>query len=322
MNVRSMIAAVLVALSPLAAAQEYPGRPVTLVVPVAAGGAVDAVARTLADELGKRLGQTVVVDNRVGAGGTLGVQAAARARPDGYTLLVTHAAPIVHAPFVMQKVPYDVKKDFAFVTQISGGSLLLAVNAGVPATNVKEFIAWGQRNRGKVSFGDFGVGSNGHLIGAYLSHANDLGATHVSYKGEAPMVQDVAAGTVPWGIGTVGGFSAQIASGRVRPLAVLGEKRLAAMPTVPTMEEEGFPDVEYKAAVGVYLLAPAGTPPDILARLEKEAREAVATPGMRTRLQAYGLDPLGISAEAARSRYDAALPVAERLVRISGARAD
>lgn len=319
---RTLLAAVAMSLAAPALAQDYPARPVTLVVPVAAGGAVDGVGRTFAEEIGRRLGQSFVVENRVGAGGTLGAQAVARAKPDGYTLLFTHAAPIVHAPFVMQKVPYDVRKDFVFVSQVGAGSLLLGINASLPVSNVKEFVAWGQKNRGKVSFGDFGVGSNGHLIGAYLSFANDLGASHVSYKGEAPMVQDIAAGTVPWGIGTIGGFAAQIASGRVRPLAVLGERRLPAHPSVPTMAEEGFPDPEYFAQVGIYLMAPAGTPPAILARLEKAAREVGESAAMKARMQTYGLEAMGTASEAARAAFDAARPIAEKLVKVSGARAD
>ena len=185
------------------AAKDYPNRPITLVVPAGAGGGTDVVARELADQLGKRLGQAVVVDNKTGASGMLGTQAVARAAPDGYTLLVAYSTPVFYAHHIFAKVPYDIRKDFEFITQLASTSLVMMVNANVPVKNMKEFMAWAQANKGKVNYGSYGQGSAGHLMSAYLSDTRKLDMTHVGYKSEAPHIQDLAGGVVPWGLGTV-----------------------------------------------------------------------------------------------------------------------
>ena len=322
MHIRALIASAAIAFGTLAFAQDYPSRPITIVVPAPPAGATDVLARVLAEELGKSLKQTVIVDNKPGASGMLGASAVARAAPDGYTLFLSHAAPIYYAPYMFSKVPYDVRRDFAFITEICSASLVLAVNKDVPVRTMKEFVAWAQVNKGKVAYGSFGVGSSSHLLNAHLSESRHLDMTHVAYKGEAPMIQDMIGGQIPMAIGTLGTMAPHIASGSLRPLAIIGEKRLPELPNVPTMAEAGFTDEEFKPIGGVLLTAPAKTPPAILARLEKESRAAVQTAAMKARFQAFGLVGMGNSSAEFRKNFEASGPVIQKLVQVSGAKVD
>jgi tripartite-type tricarboxylate transporter receptor subunit TctC len=320
--IKRFVAMAFLALTSVAFAQEYPSRPITFVLPAPPGGATDAIARALADEMGKSMKQAIVVDNKPGATGILGTHAVARAHPDGYTVLVTHATPIAYAPLMMAKVPYNVQRDLAFITEICSAGLVLAVSKDVPARNVKEFVAWARSQKGKVNYGSFGIGSSSHLIAAYLSESHSLDMSHVAYKGEAPMVQDILGGQIPLGIGTLGTMAAHIASGQLKALAVMGEQRLANLPGVPTMAESGFPDPEYKVLGGLVMMAPAGTPAPVLARLEKDARAAIQTAALKARFQVYGLVGLGNSAAEFRRNHEASAPVIQKLIKVSGAKVD
>lgn len=311
-----------VAFSALAFAQDYPTRPITIVVPAPPAGATDVLARVLADEMGRSLKQTIIVDNKPGASGMLGASAVARAAPDGYTLFLSHAAPIYYAPYMFSKVPYDVRRDFAFITELCSASLVLAVNKDVPVRTMKEFVAWAQTNKGKVNYGSFGVGSSSHLLSAYLSESRQLDMSHIAYKGEAPMIQDMIGGQIPMAIGSLGTMAPHIASGSLRPLAIIGDERLAELPKVPTMAEAGFTDAEFKPIGGVLLTAPAKTPPAILARIEKEARAAAQSAAMKARYQAFGLVAVGNSSAEFRRNFEASGPVIQKLVQVSGAKVD
>ncbi len=327
MKLKAFLAAALVALmalsgAPALAQDSYPAKTITLVLPAPPAGATDVLARVFADELGKRLKTAVIVDNKPGGGGMLGAAAVARANPDGYTLLFTHAAPIYYAPHMFSKVQYDVRRDFAFITEICTASLVFAVNKDVPARNMNEFIAWAAKNKGKINYGSYGVGSASHLLSAHLSESRKLDMVHVGYKGEAPMIQDMVAGQIPAGIGTLGTMAPHIASGSLRPLAVIGEQRLSDLPQVPTMEEQGFKDAEFKLVGGVMLMAPAKTPDAVVARLEKEAREIVQGAPMKARFQAFGLGAMGNSSADFRKNFESSGPLIQRLVVVSGAKAD
>jgi tripartite-type tricarboxylate transporter receptor subunit TctC len=319
----TLFAAAALACAGHAIAQSYPSKPITMVVPLPPGGAGDALARTMAEEMGKRLKQTIIVDNKPGATGMLGTQAVARAAADGYTVLFTISAPITTMPFIAAKVPYDVKRDLAFISEVCTGSAVLTVNTAlVPAKTMQEFVAWSKQNKGKASYGSFGNGTIAHLMGAYLSQSRDLDASHVPYKGEAPLIQDLVGGQVPWAIVSAGSIAPHLQSGKLRALAIMGDTRLKELPNVPTMSEAGFKDPEFKAIGWIGLLAPAATPAPVLAQLEEAARAAGQTPQMKARFQVYGMDMKASSSADFKRSYEATVPVVEKLVRISGAKAD
>lgn len=324
MGIKTVLAFLALGFAAVASAQtaNYPNRPVTLIVPAGAGGGTDVVARVLADELSKRLGQAVVVDNKTGASGMLGTQAVARAAPDGHTLLVAYSTPIFYAHHIFAKVPYDIRKDFEFISQLAATSLVMMVNADVPAKNMKEFMAWAQQNKGKVNYGSYGQGSPGHLMSAYLSDSRKLDMTHVAYKSEAPHIQDLAGGVVSWGLGTIAAAQGALKDKRIRPIAIYGPKRLAELPDVATMAEQGFADPEFNTVAWFTLLAPAGTPKPILQRLEKETVEIIHSTAMKARFQVFGLESVPGGAARFHKDFDAVDPVIQKLVRISGVKAN
>lgn len=304
----------------LALAQDYPGKPVTLVVPAAPGGGTDILGRALAEELGKRLNQTVIVDNKAGASGMIGAQAVVRAAPDGHTLLFAYSAPIYYARHMFAKMPYDVMRDLAVVSEVAANNLVVVVNSGLPIKDMKSFMAWAQQGKGKLAYGSIGVGSAGHLAAAYLNASRGLEMSHVPYKSEAPFAQDLAAGVVPWGMGTLAPMLPHLQSGKVRAIAVLADKRLPALPEVPTMKELGYADPELRSMSWFTLSAPARTPQPILDLLEKQVREIAQSTTMKARFQVLGLDAVGGSAADFRRHYEASGPVIEKLVKVSGAR--
>lgn len=322
MRIKTLLAIAALAFGTLASAQDYPNRPVTMVVPAGPGGATDIVARVMAEELSKRLKQPFVVENRTGASGMIGTQAVTRAAPDGYTLLLAYSTPIYYARHMFAKVPYDVTRDLAFISEVATTSLILAVHKDVPVKNMKEFMAWAQQGKGKLSYGSYGVGSAGHLMSAYLSQSRNLEMSHVAYKSEAPLAQDLAAGVVPWGIGTLGPMLPNLQSKRVRPIAVMAQRRLPDLPDVPTMAEQGFPDPEFRTVAWFTLSAPAGTPAPILERLGKEAREITQSTQMKARFQVFGLEGVGSDAAQFQRNFDATSPIIQKLVEISGARTE
>lgn len=323
MKKRSFLALAALASPAFALAQSYPGKPITFVVPSPAGGGGDALARALADVMSKRMGQPILVDNKPGAAGMLGTQFVARAAPDGYTLLVTHAAPVMTAPFMYAKPLYDVRRDLDFVSQLCTGQLVLAVNTGVvPAKTMREFMAWAEQHKGRVNYGSFGIGSASHLIAAYFSEAHKLDMLHVAYKGEGPMVQDLVGGQVAWAIGSLGVLAPHFATGRLRPLAVLGAHRPVDLPNVPTMAGSGFADAAYKPIGWVGMLAPPRMPAAVMARLEQEVRAAVQTPAMKARFQVFGMEAIGNTAAEFRRDFESTAPLVERMVKLSGAKVD
>jgi tripartite-type tricarboxylate transporter receptor subunit TctC len=322
MRIKILVTIAALATAQWAVAQDYPNRPITFVLPAPPAGATDAIARALAEEMGKRMKQSIVIDNKPGAAGMLGAQAVARSNPDGYTVLVTHAGPIAYAPHMFAKVAYNVQRDFVPITEICSSSLVYAVPSSVPARTMKEFINWATKNKGKVNYGSFGVGSSSHLLNAYLGESQKLDMTHVAYKGEAPMAQEMLGGQVHAGIGTLGTLGPFIASGQLRALAVVGGQRLKELPGVPTMAEAGLPDPEYKLLGGIMMMAPAGTPAAVLARLEKEARAAVESPALKARFQVYGMVGMGNTAEEFRRNLEASAPIIQKLIKVSGAKVE
>ncbi len=322
MRSKHLLIMALTAWSAACIAQSYPSRPITLVVPGPPGGATDSLARALAEDMGKRLGQTIIVDNKPGGGGVIAVQAITRGAPDGYTLLISHSTPLINTPYLYPNVPYNVRRDLAFITELCIGKIVLAVNRDVPARTVSELLDWASKNKGKVSFGSYGVGSFPHLVGAHLNQTKGLDMAHVAYKGEAPMVQDMIAGNISWAIGSVTTLGPQIKSGRLRALAAMGDSRIKEFPEVPSMTEAGMRDQEMRPPAWLGLLARSGTPAAILSRLEAEARASVQSPAMRARLEALALEPVGNSSAEFRREFEATEPVMARMIKASGATAE
>jgi tripartite-type tricarboxylate transporter receptor subunit TctC len=273
-----------------AAAGEWPQRPVRVIYPYVAGSSGDVGARMLAEKLGEAFGQSFVVENRVGANGTLAAQAVARAAPDGYTIFSAAIPQIAIAP-AMGKVPYDPVKDFAPISAFLTNSLVLVVNRQMPVTSVAEFIAHVRARPGQLVYAHGGVGSVSHLsMAIFLKRAGlEMGA--VAYQGTPPALNDVVAGHVPAAFTLLGDALAHAANGSIRLLAVSTEKRAPQVPEIPTVGESGFPG--YRAVTWVGLLAPAGTPKPIIEQIAAAVGAIVREQKFADRLRSMGADPLG-----------------------------
>ena len=288
--------ACLVALVPaLAAAQEFPNRPVRIVVPWPPGGNVDITARTIAPALGEALGQQVIVENRAGAGGNTGADAVAKSAPDGYTLLMSSAGILTANPHLYAKMPFDAQTAFVPVSNVAQMNMLVVVNPKVPAQNLKEFVALAKKEPGKLNFGSPGIGTTGHLGLAMLMHAAQIKITHVPYKGAAPAVTDLIAGQIDGVVDNPPTVISHIQGGKLRPLAFAAKQRLPLLPDVPTAAEAGVANFEATSWFGI--AAPAGTPPAVVARLHKAIAEAVRTPAMQERFAKTGARLVGDTPE-------------------------
>ena len=288
----TLLAAVAGVSSGAAFAQQWPSRPITLVVPFPPGGSSDVLARALTDRLTQSLGQTVIVESKPGAGATLGADYVAKARPDGYTLLMGAVHHTI-ATSVYKKLPYDFQKDLAPVTTVALVPNMLVVNAKSPVTDVKGLIAQAKAAPGKLSFGSNGNGTVQHLIGTQFSKQTGVDILHVPYKGSAPLVTDLLGGQVDMSFDTVTPVIQHVKGGKLRALAVTTAKRSSSLPDVPTMAESGVKDFDFGTWFGV--LAPAATPKDIVARLNAEMVKIISSPEFAKRMQEVGAEPIGDS---------------------------
>jgi tripartite-type tricarboxylate transporter receptor subunit TctC len=273
-----------------AAAQQYPSKPIRLVVPFPPGGSTDIVARIVAQKLGTQLGQPLVIENRDGAGGTLGTAVAARAPADGYTLVVGTTSTHVVAPSVYQKLEYDPVKDFAPVSLMAVTPYLLVVNPSVPAKSVKELVELMKSQPGKLNYASAGVGSTTHLAMEMLKGASNTTAVHVPYKGNGPAGTAVIGGQVEILFGSLPAVLPHAKAGKVRALAVGTTKRSPSLPDVPTVAESGYPG--FDASLWLAIMAPAGTPAPVLERLNKEIVAAVSAKDTAELLDKNGAEPL------------------------------
>ena len=269
---RKLLAALL-CVPALALAQAYPSKPVRLIVGFPAGGPADIFGRALAQGMGAELGQTVIVENISGVGGVLGVDRVAKSAPDGYTLCINSASPLVIAPYSLAKMPYDVKKDFAFITLVVRVPEVLAVHPSLPVKDFSQLIAYAKANPGKVNFGSAGSGSITHLAGELLKAEAKIDLVHVPYKGAAPAVTDLLGGQVQMGIFDVPVLLAHIRSGKLKALAVTSARRAPALPDVPTTVEMNLPNVNSDNWYG--LVAAAATPPEVLRKIHSSATSAL-----------------------------------------------
>lgn len=279
-----------------ALAQAYPSKTVTLLVPYAPGGGHDAMARIVAEKLGPRLGQTVVVENKPGAAGMIGTEQVVRAAPDGYTLLFSSPAEIVVAPSVYKTMRYDPVKDLTPITQVGDTPLVLMAHPSVGVKTLSELIAKAKKEPGKLSFGTAGTGSSQHLAGAWINNLAGIDLQHVPYKGAGPATNDLLGGNVPLGILGMAPVLKHIQAGRIVALAVMTPKRVDWAKDTPTVAET--PGMEgFQANHWMGLLGPAGMPPEVVAKLQAEVAAVLAMPDVRERLRGLGIDPVGSSTE-------------------------
>jgi len=288
---RLFIVAALAAVAPLAWGQAYPTKPIKLVAPSTPGDAPDVIARLVADKLSLALGQTVVVENKPGAGGVVGSDAVAKAAPDGYTLIMGNAGSHGINAAVYAKLPYDIQRDFAPVSQVAVAPNVMVINPSVPASNVAEFIAYAKSQPGKLSYASGGNGSSAHMSMELFKSMAGLDIQHIPYKGSSPALADVVGGQVVVFIGNMPPTVPLIKAGKLRALAVTTKARSALMPELPTIAEAGLPGFETVAWFGVF--APAGTPPEIVNRLSAEIGKIARSPEMREKLVAMGAEPVG-----------------------------
>jgi tripartite-type tricarboxylate transporter receptor subunit TctC len=293
-------------------AQAWPSKPISLIVPFPAGGTTDVLARALADKLQQSLGQPVIVESKPGAGATLGADYVAKARPDGYTLLVGAVHHTI-ATSVYRKLPYDFQKSFAPVTTIALVPNVLVVNAANPAKSVAELVAQAKAQPGKLNYGSNGNGTAQHLIGTQFENVTGTDIVHIPYKGSGPLVTDLLGNQVTMSFDTVTPVLPHIKAGKLRALAVTTAKRASALPDVPTLEEAGVKGI----AIGTWfgLLAPAATPKEIVARLNAEAVKVIHSPEFRKRMEEIGAEPVGDTSEQMAAQIRAETDKFARLVK-------
>ena len=292
-------------LSQPAAAQTYPGRPVKMVVASVPGGILDTVSRTVATKMAEELGQPFVVENKAGAGGVIGAEAVLKSPADGYTILAVATSHAIN-PSVYAKLPFDTVRDFAPITQTVALTNLLAVHASVPANNLRELIALAKARPGTLTFGSAGNGQSNHLSGELLRARAGIDIVHVPYKGSAASLNDLVAGNVSMMFVDILSAMPHVKTGRLKIIAVTGLRRAASVPDYPTLDEAGITGFNGNSWLG--LVAPAGTPKDIVARLSTAAANALRTPEIRERFISQGVEPVGSTPEQYAAFIEAEIP--------------
>lgn len=288
---RFAVAAGLLVAAVAAQAQDYPNKPIRLIVPFGTGGATDSSARAVADRLARRLGQPVVIENRGGAGGSLGAQLVAQAAPDGYTLLLGLDATMVVNPFTQSNIPFNTVADFAPITKLGDVGLVLVANPALPARNLAELLAYSRAHPNKLSFSTGGAGSTTHVAGELLKQRTGLDMIHVAYKSGGLAVLDAVSGQVQLSLSAIAGSAAHIRAGKLVAIGVSSLKRNPSLPDVPTLAEQGVPEFDAVSWVGI--LAPAKTPRTIIDKLHAEITAVLREPELRERFAAIGIDPVG-----------------------------
>jgi tripartite-type tricarboxylate transporter receptor subunit TctC len=298
-------------------AQSYPQKPIRLVAPFAPGGGTDILARLVGQKASEMLGQQLIVDNRGGAGGTIGTDIAAKAPPDGYTLILVSASHAIN-PGLYHKLPYDSVSDFAPITQIATSPGILVVNPSLPVKSVKDLIALARAKPGQINYASAGSGTPPHLAGELFNVMAKIDMVHVPYKGNAPAFTDVIGGQVSLIFPTMPSAMPFIKSGKLRPIAVTSAKRSPAAPDIPTIAESGLPGYEATSWYGI--LAPARTPPQMVARLHEVLVSVIGAPDMKDKLAAQGLDPVGNTPQQFAAVIKSEIVKWTKVVKASGAK--
>jgi tripartite-type tricarboxylate transporter receptor subunit TctC len=317
---RQLAAITLLIATVPAVAQDYPNRPITLVVPYAAGGGNDVMARTVADKMSKTLGQQVVVDNRPGAGGNIATRQVAKAAPDGYTLVIGGTGTLAVNPTLYANAGYDPRKGFAPVGLIGESALIVVVHPSMPARSIRELIDLAKKEPGKLNYASAGVGSGIHLGWILFELMADIKLTHVPYRGTGPALTDLIGGHVAMYMSSLPSALGIARDGKVRALAVTGAKRSAAFPDLPTVAEAGLPGFEVVLQYGI--VAPAGTPRPIIAKLNAALREALAAPDTIERMAKDGTEPRPSTPEEYAADIDREETKWSAVVKASGAKAE
>lgn len=318
-----LLFAAALALAPTAApAQSWPAKPVKILVPYAAGGAVDVLARTIGQALSKTWGQQPVVDNRPGAGGIIASQALVQSPPDGYTLILVASGHPLNQ-FFYPKLPYDTFGDFTAITQVAYSPLTINVAKNNPAKNLQDILAQARAKPESLSYGMSGIGTSAHLAGELLNHMAKVKIVAIPFKGGAPALTAVIAGEIPMSFNPMSEAVGQIAGGTVRAIAVTTKERSPALPDVPTVAEAGGDALrDYEASSWFGLFAPAGTPPEIVNRVQQEVARALQTPALKERLQSQGANPSGNTPAEFAKLIDAETKKWAQVVKVSGAKVD
>ena len=300
-------------------AQTYPAKSIRIVVPFAPGGGADIIARVIGQKMSETWGQQVIVDNRAGASGNIGAEIVAKSPADGYTLLMASSALAIN-PSVYKSVPYDAVKDFAPITQPGLLPNILVVHPSLPARSVKDLVALAKSKPGQLSYASAGAGTGTHLAAEMFKLMAGVDLVHVPYKGGGALISDLLSGQVPLTFATLPSVMPYIKAERVRPLAVTTTQRWPGLPQVPTMMESGYKDFEISTWIG--LLAPAGTPKEIVARLHGEVARIIRLPEVQERFRDLGIQPVGDTPEHYQQYIRNELAKYAKLARQSGARAD
>lgn len=324
MRIRTMVGALMIAALASAGggayADNYPSKPIKMIVPFPAGGTTDILARIVGQELTKAWGQQVIIENRPGAGGNIGADVVAKSAPDGYTLLMgtvgTHGINVS----LYKKMPYDAVKDFAPVTLVAAVPNLLVVHPSVPAKSVKELIDYAKKNPGKLSFASSGNGTSIHLSGELFKSMTGVEMTHVPYKGSAPAITDLLGGQVDLMFDNMPSILPHVKNGKLRALAVTTATRSPAIPEIPTIAESGLPGYEASSWFGI--LAPAGTPQPIVTKLNKEIVRILHAPEIKERLSGQGAEPVGDTPEEFSAHIKSEIVKWAKVVKASGAHVD
>ncbi len=305
----------LLGLGPRAFAQgEFPNQPIKFIVPYAPGGVTDLVMRTVSKQVSDRIGQPVVIDNRAGAGGMVGVNAVAKAVPNGYIIGATASSSIIASPLLNAEVPYNATTDFSYISLLATVPMVLCVLSEVPVKNGAEFLAWVKANKGKLSYGSTAVGHYGHVALMEVSDSLQAGMVHSPYKGETPLMQDFLGGQINFAFFAPSTAKPQAEAGKLRMIGVSGTKRLKNMPNVPTLAEQGWAAPVFAMNPGwVGVIAPARTPAAIVQRLSAEYQAAVNTPEVYDKIVENGMDPVGSTSEQFFAAYRNEKPVWKQL---------
>jgi tripartite-type tricarboxylate transporter receptor subunit TctC len=316
----AVVLSTALATAPAAHAQSWPAKPVRIVVPFPPGGGLDFFARTVAPRLQESLGQTMIVENRSGAGGMVGAEFVARAAPDGYTVLFASSAEIAINQHLYPKIAYDASRDFAPVSYAAHAAMVLSVHPSIPVKSLKELIAFARARPGQLSYASPGSGGIQHLTGELFKSLAKLDIVHIPYKGAGPAVIDMVAGHVAMGVTALPSSIQQVRAGRLRPLAVTTRKRSAVAPELPTFAEQGFPDLDLAVWYGVLL--PANSPAEIVNRLSTEVNRAVQSTETSSRLLQQGVESVGTTPQEFAKFMQAEIIRYGAIIKASGAKPD